>query len=638
MNSRHAYSENSELFQRIDELKTAIAALPAGSIGKKNINGRTYYYHRFYENKKRKEKYIPQERLEYMQLATAKRKELELELKELETQLVRSRAAGAAEAAAANGAGGSAAELNYSGIPLFYGSMRVSEGEFHYRSNIIKGSALRSFSSAAASLEKRACYTSLHDFVYGDFPDKVMILYGLRRTGKTTMIRQLIADMDSSMLEKTAFLQVSPGNTLADVNRDLKMLATEGYLYIFIDEVTLLDDFIEGAALFSDIFASCGMKIVLSGTDSLGFIFSEDSQLYDRCLMLHTTFIPYSEFERLLGVRGIDKYIRYGGTLSLGGENYNENSTFATAVSTDEYVDSAIANNIQHSLRCYQDGEHFRSLRTLYENNELTNVINRVVEDINHRFTLDVLTRDFRSSALSISARNLRHDKKNPSDVLDRIDLAAVTNRLRRKLEILNSTERLTDLSTAHCAEIKEYLNLLDLTFDFEIITLPNLGDKYSKTVISQPGLRYCQADALVSSLLEDEEFSDLSLASRNYILERIRSEILGRLTEDLVLLETQTAYPKKRVFKLQFAVGEFDMVVFDPQTASCEIYEIKHSDKRDANQYRHITDSDKRAMTEFRYGSITGSFVLYRGESYYETSCGVEYINVEEYLRSLHK
>ena len=48
------------------------------------------------------------------------------------------------------------------------------------------------------------------------------------------------------------------------------------YKYVFIDEVTLIEDFIEGAALFSDIFAACGMKIVLSGTDSLGFFFSED--------------------------------------------------------------------------------------------------------------------------------------------------------------------------------------------------------------------------------------------------------------------------------------------------------------------------------------------------------------------------
>ena len=63
--------------------------------------------------------------------------------------------------------------------------------------------------------------------------------------------------------------------------------------YVFIDEVTLMDDFIDGAALFSDVFATSGMKIVLSGTDSLGFIFSEDEQLYDRCILLHRTFIPF---------------------------------------------------------------------------------------------------------------------------------------------------------------------------------------------------------------------------------------------------------------------------------------------------------------------------------------------------------
>ncbi len=47
---------------------------------------------------------------------------------------------------------------------------------------------------------------------------------------------------------------------------------------------------------------------------------------------------------------------------------------------------------------------------------------------------------------------------------------------------------------------------------------------------------------------------------------------------EDIVLLETKITKRDKEVFKLQFAVGEFDMVVFDPSNLSCEIYEIKHS------------------------------------------------------------
>ena len=79
--------------------------------------------------------------------------------------------------------------------------------------------------------------------------------------------------------------------------------------------------------------------------------------------MMHTTFVPYREFENVLGIKGIDEYIRYGGTMSLGGIDYNRTGmTFATKESAAEYVDSAIARNIQHSLKNYKDGTHFRHL------------------------------------------------------------------------------------------------------------------------------------------------------------------------------------------------------------------------------------------------------------------------------------
>ncbi|MFR3350861.1 MAG: hypothetical protein ACLTR5_01210 [Oscillospiraceae bacterium] len=74
-------------------------------------------------------------------------------------------------------------------------------------------------------------------------------------------------------------------------------------------------DFIDSAALFSDVFAAMGMKIILSGTDSLGFWLAMDQELYDRAKPIHTTFIPYREYSRLLGIDSIDEYIRYGGTL-----------------------------------------------------------------------------------------------------------------------------------------------------------------------------------------------------------------------------------------------------------------------------------------------------------------------------------
>ena len=594
--------ELPELQAKIADLEQQIAELPAGSVTKKTINGNVYFYHRWTENKKRREKYIPAEEVDSFRKQIERRKGLEKELKVLQKQLPKK---------------------------------SVSAVSAHtFATNIRTGEALRTFSASIRKYRKRECFRQLHDYIYGEQQDKVFILYGLRRTGKTTMIRQIFVEMSDAELSKAAFIQITARDTLADVNRDLKALEEQGFRYVFLDEVTLMEDFIEGAALFSDVFAACGMKIVLSGTDSLGFLFTEDEQLYDRCILLHTTFIPYREFESVLGIHGIDEYIRFGGTMSLGGVHYNETSTFASKKSADEYVDTAIARNIQHSLRCYQYEGHFRHLRDLYDRNELTSAINRVVEDINHRFTLEVLTQDFKSHDLGISASNLRRDRENPTDILDHIDLAAVTESLRQLLDIRNRAEQTVALDGVHAAEIKEYLDLLDLTQDIDVRYLPDVSRKSSRTVIAQPGLRYAQADALIRSLLLDETFSALSLPERTAVQERILSEIRGRMLEDIVLLETKLANPKKQVFVLQFPVGEFDMVVFDPVVGSCHIFEIKHSAEIASQQYRHLIDAEKCAQAEHRYGPITGKTVLYRGEN--RVIEGIQYQNVEEYLRNI--
>ncbi len=49
----------SEMQTRVAELEQQISALPAGSVTKKTVNGKEYFYHRWTENKKRREKYIP---------------------------------------------------------------------------------------------------------------------------------------------------------------------------------------------------------------------------------------------------------------------------------------------------------------------------------------------------------------------------------------------------------------------------------------------------------------------------------------------------------------------------------------------------------------------------------------------------
>lgn len=581
--------EQAELLKRIDELEREIALLPGGSMTVKKIKDKEYYYHRINENGKRRETYVDFDQVEELRSQIEKRKALEKELKELKRQLPK--------------------------------STKPKKAELPFSTYVRVGEQLDSMAATVAKYKKRDCYSTIHDFVFGEQQDKVFILYGLRRTGKTTLIRQIILNMKPEERQKAAFIQIKSTDTLSDINADLKTLEEHGYQYIFVDEVTLMEDFIEGAALFSDIYAGSGMKLVLSGTDSLGFIFTKHEQLYDRCIMLHTTFIPYREFEQVLGIQGIDNYIRYGGTMSISGVNYN-NSTFTTKQSTDEYIDSAIARNIQHSLKYYQDGGHFRNLYDLYKKGELTSAINRVVEDINHRFTKEVLKRTFTSHDLSLSARNLLHDRE------------AVTVTLKSMLDILNKEEQKVEIDETHAAQIKEYLTMLDLLMEVDLQYLPHVNRHDSITVITQPGLRYAQATALVNSMLLDEQFSALSAVERKRILERILSKIKGRMMEDIVLLETKLSNPDKEVFQLQFAVGEFDMVVADADTLTCEIFEIKYSQEVVPAQYRHLTDKEKCAQTEHRYGTITARTVIYRGAT--TNSEDVRYVNVEEYLNLL--
>jgi len=590
----------NDIMQRIIDLEREIAALPSGSVSKKTIKDKVYYYHRMTRDGKVKETYVSFDDVDELKAQIKKRRALEKELKELQR---------------------------------LEPTPKKKSVSHEFNTYIRIGEQLKKYASPVKDYKKRECYSKFHEYIYGGHQDKVFVLYGLRRTGKTTLIRQILADMTESDLQKSAFIQVKVQDDLAMLNKDLKFLEKQGYKYVFIDEVTLMEDFIEGAALFSDIYAACGMKIVLSGTDSLGFLFSESEELYDRCVTLHTTFIPYREFEKVLGIKGIDEYIRFGGTMSLGGINYNEDSPFADTKRTDEYIDTAIARNIQHSLRYYQDGSHFRHLFSLYEKGELTSAINRVVEDINHRFTVDVLTKTFRSSDLSISARNLLKDTGNSIDILSNIDRESVENRLIQTLEILNIEDQTIDIDETCALEIKEYLGMLDLTMEIDEEYIP-VGNSTKKITITQPGMRYSQATELVNSILQDEKFITFSITERAYILERILSEVKGRMLEEIILLETKIANPQKQVFKLQFSTGEFDMVVADKNTLSCEIYEIKYSKEIVDKQYQHLSDDKKCEDTAFRFGKITGKYVIYRGET--KDVNGIKYVNAEEYLKSL--
>ena len=527
-------------------------------------------------------------------------------------------------------------KLESYGQPVVTAAAPSQIPEFY--TNVVTGAGLQALANSVAKYGKRNCFSTLQKFVTGSYDGKICILYGLRRTGKTTLLFQMLSELP---IERTAYIKMQTTDDMSRLTKDLKVLFELGYRYVFIDEITLLSDFIDTAAVLSDVFSMMGMKIVVSGTDSLGFAMANRDELYDRSVTIHTSFIPFREYARLLNIRSVDSYIEYGGTLKMENMSFDDPDAafdevaFRDDESTRKYIDTAISRNIQHTLKNDHYGEYFNQLRELYEKGELTNVINRIVQHMNHRFVLRVVEDEFKSHDFGSAKELLLHDlPAERATVLYDVDEKQILERLKAIIEVKEKSETTVPITQEHIDKVKKYLLMLDL-----IVNCPERyesGKQAEHIVFSQPGMRYAIAKALVYSLMQDAYFASISEADKAYITGKILDDVKGRMLEDIVLLEVRKTAPSTmEAFKFKFdAGGEFDMVIYDKASQNCRIYEIKHSTETNEKQTLHLRDAEKCQIVEKRFGPISGKFVLYREKDTFAE--GVQYLNVENFLCGL--
>lgn len=512
----------------------------------------------------------------------------------------------------------------------------ISSNEF--KTNVLSGVSLQPFYQSVSQYEKRDCFDTLKKFIKNNYTGKICILYGLRRTGKTTLLFQMFGEIP---LKETAYIKVQTTDNMANLTKDLYLLYNQGIKCVFIDEITLLEDFINTSSILSDVFSMMGMKIVLSGTDSLGFIMANRDELYDRNIMIHTSFISFREYVKLLKIKSVDTYIEYGGTLKIKNMSFDDpeylvdDISFRNDENTRKYINTAISKNIQHSLKNDNFGEYFNELRILYENNELTNIINRTIESMNHQFLLSVIEQKFKSHDLGSAKNLLLHDiPKERAYVLSLVDAQGIINRLKSIIEIKEKEETKIKITIEHIEKIKKYLVVLDLIINCPIVYENGKLEDYF--IFSQPGMRYSIAKALVYSLMQDNYFKSISEQDKDYIINKILEDVKGRMLEDIVLLEVVKTLPKNKfAFKFKFDLGgEFDMIIYDKNDYTFEIYEIKHSEKATKEQTRHLLNQEKTKLIENKYGKIIKKAVLYRGK---DTNIDdIQYLNVENFLMKL--
>ena len=580
-----------------EELERRIQEYPPGYLSIKIIKGKERYYHQWYEGGRLHTKYVRAEDYPALRDRIEERKALQRRLMDLKNTLF----------------------------------------DEPFRTDVVWGSQLREMSDLSEGTERRECFGRLRDYL-GRRDAMVCVLYGLRRTGKTMMIYQALADMTDDELERTAYITVGTGNTMSDLRIDMNRLNSQGFDTFFVDEVTRLKDFVGFSYFFSDIMAARGARVVLTGTDSLSFRIAERQDMYGRTVMIHTTHIPYREHSRLLGIDDIDDYIRYGG-IFRGGELEIENPdafrdlmAFGTRQDVDDYIGLAVAGNIENTLE-HTDSSRFGPLYQAHREGRFRDVINRLVEDINHRFLLSVLNEEFRSRDLENLERNLLQRRGLDDGTLDMVDWSAVLERLKATLDIRDrDDDRLDD---AFVGKLREYLRDMDLFVDMPAVSEDPSEDLSGHTLCLQPGLRYFHAVAMIRALEDDESMAVLPVEVRDVVSEVARVTVAGHILEEAVLYDTMEAVSGRlEVFKLFLNDGEVDMVVRDRDALTCVLVEVKHSDRRYGTQTRHLRNARITSYVESRFGRVVGRYVLYRGEDA-EEGC-VKYLNVEEYLGNL--
>ena len=497
-----------------------------------------------------------------------------------------------------------------------------------------------------SGFKQRDCLKQIVTYLCDSDYHNVLCLSGLRRTGKTTLMEQAINALPENDRDKAFFIIVRSDDLTWQVVDAIKVMKDKGFHYAFIDEATRAEDFMKNASLYADGSARLDhMKVVLSGTDSFSFIRTAQHELYDRARSVRTTYMSYREWKRLSTKSGLDAYLRYGGIFDktwMPHANDEKNEGFSDADAAGRYVATAIAKNIQNTLRHENYEDSFGALRDLFRADELVSAIQRIIQDNNHNFGLDVLASVFKSRDFSFARDSLAYAKnfERRSMLLKKLNAKPIIERLRRDLHIINPEEAKIPLTKVHTTEIEEFLKALDVIVEVPVKAITDIPYLQPKRLSSQPGMRYAQAFALLEALSESPAFIHAENHDKDLSKERVMSAAVGAMLEDAILLDTMRASDGFQVFKYrldtQYIAGvEYDMILRDPDTKKCVVIEIKHSNARNEKQLRAFRHTAFNEQFENTIGKIERKIVLYGGEPYC-TEDGIYYINYEDWLTSL--
>ncbi|SHF02570.1 AAA domain-containing protein [Schwartzia succinivorans DSM 10502] len=333
--------------------------------------------------------------------------------------------------------------------------------------------------------EKRDIYDDINKHIHDKTAYHIAALYGLRRTGKSALMEQLIRCNQD--YDYTALIVCSKKDSIDDLYDVLDK--NKCIKFFYIDEITRMDDFFEGCNVLADVYANKGKKIVIAGANSLELRLAQGHGLHDKIELFHTTYIPFGEYQRILNGT-IDDYIESGGTLTDG-------EVFESFEKCTEYINAAITDNMLHGLmQLYKQRELSFALGELLCNDQAETYVNKFIESYNRKFAEEIIDGKFDFRDVFNASDCMWSNRKN-----DRI-----------------------------AEELQKLLIEMDVIYP--------AADE-GEMIFLQPGMRYAQLKWIFNSLRKTKAWKEIPHDEKAAVEKQLKHKSKKKMLDDILYLES---------------------------------------------------------------------------------------------------
>jgi DNA polymerase III delta prime subunit len=443
-------------------------------------------------------------------------------------------------------------------------------------------------------------------FEYCNTPSKhILGVYGLRRTGKSILL-YTVADLLMKQNKQVIFLELAETITSDVLNVKMQEIKAVNPDFLFIDEITFIDNAPSWILLLYSYFAASGTHVIVAGTYSFALKLASMDLAFDRIKLLSTTIISYSEYNFLRG-EDIKTYLKNGGVLEPTTELWAN------------YFDTAIVTNLAKSL-VRTTVVKYKVLANIQEI-RVRNLLLYILQEIYLRPFLDDLAVDYEYPDLRQSLDNLLRRRQ----IFDNVEIHKTEEGIRNALrleELIVDNIKATFYAVRDALEDMEVLDTREVVY---IDSVPSMGKEY---YVTQPGLMYYQA--VVS---KDSVFANIS--NNKQLMINIGNVIEGKILENIIFRDISRRFPKLRLTQIRAIEFELDIVIADEKN-NLWIYEVKRSpvvDDKLSHYLRHA-ELDKSLTIVYGNYNVIQKAVLYTGRNSTD-SFGIPFLNAGEFLQN---